>query len=231
MRSGGEAWGALPEPAWVVGAGRPAARSARALACLRREALESSDDNAKIQAMQQAITMLLSGEQLPALFITIVRYVLPSENHVVQKLLLLYLVRGAARRALRQEGRGPRSQTCACIAGRPPGAGGRLQAVGEAESGVTCRLLFLQETIEKTDAKGKLLPEMVRSSGGRRRCGAGRQAGRDRRPQGAAAALRRLQAAPRATPSADRQLSPPCRSSSARTCATTCSTPTSTSGG
>lgn len=56
-----------------------------------RAALESSDDTAKIQAMQQAITMLLSGEQLPALFITIVRYVLPSENHVVQKLLLLYL--------------------------------------------------------------------------------------------------------------------------------------------
>ncbi len=57
-----------------------------------REALESSDDNAKIAALQQAITMLLSGEQLPTLFITIVRYVLPSENHVVQKLLLLYLV-------------------------------------------------------------------------------------------------------------------------------------------
>lgn len=56
------------------------------------EALESSDDNAKIQALQRAITLLLSGEQLPTLFITIVRYVLPSENHVVQKLLLLYLV-------------------------------------------------------------------------------------------------------------------------------------------
>lgn len=40
--------------------------------------------------------MILSGEQLPTLFITIVRYVLPSENHVVQKLLLLYLVCVAA---------------------------------------------------------------------------------------------------------------------------------------
>ena len=57
-----------------------------------REALESNDDSAKIAALQQAITMLLSGEQLPTLFITIVRYVLPSENHMVQKLLLLYLV-------------------------------------------------------------------------------------------------------------------------------------------
>lgn len=58
-----------------------------------RLALESSDDQAKIDAMQKAITALLHGETLPQLFITIVRYVLPSENHMVQKLLLLYLVR------------------------------------------------------------------------------------------------------------------------------------------
>ena len=37
--------------------------------------------------------MLLNGEQIPALFITIIRYVLPSEDHTIQKLLLLYLVR------------------------------------------------------------------------------------------------------------------------------------------
>ena len=56
-----------------------------------RKALESGDDEQKIEAMQQAIAALLNGEQLPALFITIVRYVLPSENHFVQKLLLLYM--------------------------------------------------------------------------------------------------------------------------------------------
>lgn len=33
----------------------------------------------------------------PQLFITIVRYVLPSEDHTVQKLLLLYLVRSLIR--------------------------------------------------------------------------------------------------------------------------------------
>ena len=58
-----------------------------------REALESRDDAAKIEAMETAIACLLAGEQLPSLFITIVRYVLPSENHQLQKLLLLYLVR------------------------------------------------------------------------------------------------------------------------------------------
>lgn len=58
-----------------------------------KEALEGSDSAAKVQAMQKAIMMLLNGETLPALFITIVRYVLPSEDHTIQKLLLLYLVR------------------------------------------------------------------------------------------------------------------------------------------
>lgn len=73
-----------------------------------KKALESGDEEEKVAAMQQAIAALLNGEQLPQLFITIVRYVLPSENHFVQKLLLLYL-----------------------------------------------------ETIQKTDASGKLLPEMI----------------------------------------------------------------------
>lgn len=57
-----------------------------------KEALEGSDTEQKILAMQKAVTMLLNGEQLPQLFITIVRYVLPSEDHTIQKLLLLYLV-------------------------------------------------------------------------------------------------------------------------------------------
>lgn len=57
-----------------------------------KEALEGNDPEAKVLAMKKAVTMLLNGEQLPQLFITIVRYVLPSENHTVQKLLLLYLV-------------------------------------------------------------------------------------------------------------------------------------------
>lgn len=61
-----------------------------------KEALEGNDGSAKVEALQKAIMMLLNGEQLPALFITIVRYVLPSEDHTVQKLLLLYLVWAAA---------------------------------------------------------------------------------------------------------------------------------------
>ena len=73
-----------------------------------KEALEGGDVRAKRRAMQQAIAQLLGGEPPAGNFITIIRYVLPSEDHFIQKLLLLYL-----------------------------------------------------EAIEKTDAAGKLLPEMI----------------------------------------------------------------------
>ncbi|KAG6416141.1 hypothetical protein SASPL_123565 [Salvia splendens] len=56
-----------------------------------KEALEGNDVSAKIDAMKKAVMLLLNGESLPQLFIAIVRYVLPSEDHTVQKLLLLYL--------------------------------------------------------------------------------------------------------------------------------------------
>ncbi|CAK7354178.1 unnamed protein product [Dovyalis caffra] len=62
-----------------------------AIATEIKEALEGSDVSAKVDAMKKAISLLLNGETLPQLFITIVRYVLPSEDHTVQKLLLLYL--------------------------------------------------------------------------------------------------------------------------------------------
>lgn len=79
-----------------------------ALANEIKEQLEGHDTELKVDAMKKAVMLLLNGETLPTLFITIVRYVLPSEDHTVQKLLLLYL-----------------------------------------------------EIIDKTDAKGKILPEMI----------------------------------------------------------------------
>lgn len=79
-----------------------------ALANEIKEQLEGHDVELKVDAMKKAVMLLLNGETLPTLFITIVRYVLPSEDHTIQKLLLLYL-----------------------------------------------------EIIDKTDAKGKILPEMI----------------------------------------------------------------------
>eukprot|EP00252_Welwitschia_mirabilis_P016314 TRINITY_DN359_c0_g1_i1.p1 TRINITY_DN359_c0_g1~~TRINITY_DN359_c0_g1_i1.p1 ORF type:complete len:955 (-),score=180.44 TRINITY_DN359_c0_g1_i1:219-3083(-) len=73
-----------------------------------KDALEGNDIPRKIDALKKAIMLLLNGDTLPQLFITIVRYVLPSEDHTIQKLLLLYL-----------------------------------------------------EIIDKTDGKGRVLPEMI----------------------------------------------------------------------
>ena len=62
-----------------------------ALANEIKEALEGNDVPAKVEAMKKAVMLLLNGETIPQLFITIVRYVLQSEDHTIQKLLLLYL--------------------------------------------------------------------------------------------------------------------------------------------
>ena len=62
-----------------------------ALANEIKEALEGNDVAAKIEALKKAVMLLLNGETIPQLFITIIRYVLPSEDHTIQKLLLLYL--------------------------------------------------------------------------------------------------------------------------------------------
>ena len=115
-----------------------------------RAALEGNDALAKVQAMQKAIMMLLNGEPLPALFITIVRYVLPSEDHTVQKLLLLYLVSTLFS-----------SHWHSVLNVRLYGQTIRLGRSLKASVTVTQYLLCLQETIEKTDSGGKLLPEMV----------------------------------------------------------------------
>ena len=67
-----------------------------------KDALEGSDPEAKVQAMKRAVMAIIGGEIMPQLFITIVRYVLPSEDHNVQKLLLYYLVRVLTNAALEE---------------------------------------------------------------------------------------------------------------------------------
>ncbi len=57
-----------------------------------KDALEGNDPEAKATAMKKAVMAIIAGEAIPQLFIQIVRYVLPSEDHNIQKLLLYYLV-------------------------------------------------------------------------------------------------------------------------------------------
>ncbi|XP_051221207.1 coatomer subunit beta-2-like [Lolium perenne] len=66
-------------------------KGSAAMANVINSDLEGSDVAAKTEAMKRAVMLLLNGETLPKLFLTVVRYVLPSEDHTVQKLLLLYL--------------------------------------------------------------------------------------------------------------------------------------------
>lgn len=190
-----------------------------------REALESSDEDAKVDALQKAITGILAGEQFPSLFITIVRYVLPSENHMVQKLLLLYLV--SAQAQMGGGGGRPRPQSCLV----PTSVAGAVAGAAVEFDGPAWRLT-LQETIEKTDAQGKLLPEMVRCCAavlGLRSCG-GNKPARLGWCSGPSCFLSTCGGPQLCLNSGPYFAAPCCRSSSARTCGTTCSTPTSTSG-
>ncbi|CAI8585452.1 unnamed protein product [Vicia faba] len=66
-------------------------KSTPALATEIKEDLEGNDVASKIKALKKAIMLLLNGETIPQLFITVIRHVLTCDDHTVQKLLLLYL--------------------------------------------------------------------------------------------------------------------------------------------
>lgn len=55
-----------------------------------RKQLESKDENVKIQALKSIILHTLNGEKLPKLLMTVIKYALHTEDHMIKKLLLLY---------------------------------------------------------------------------------------------------------------------------------------------
>jgi coatomer subunit beta len=55
-----------------------------------KQQLEHGDDYQKIAALKRAIVLLLNGEKLPNILMTIIRFVLVSKNHTIKKLVLLY---------------------------------------------------------------------------------------------------------------------------------------------
>ncbi|XP_025830355.1 coatomer subunit beta [Agrilus planipennis] len=52
--------------------------------------LEKGDAKVKIEALKKTIHMILAGEKLPNLLMTIIRFVLPLQDHTVKKLLLIF---------------------------------------------------------------------------------------------------------------------------------------------
>jgi coatomer subunit beta len=73
-----------------------------------KQLLEKGSKEEKVEALKNVILLLLNGELLPQLLMTIIRFVMPLDDHEIKKLILVYL-----------------------------------------------------ETVEKTNADGKLLPEMI----------------------------------------------------------------------
>jgi coatomer subunit beta len=51
---------------------------------------ESGTDEEKIDALKKTITLIISGEALPQLLMHIIRFMMPSKNHTIKKLLLIY---------------------------------------------------------------------------------------------------------------------------------------------
>ncbi|XP_031625408.1 coatomer subunit beta [Contarinia nasturtii] len=52
--------------------------------------LEQGDENVQIDTLKKVIKLLLNGERLPGLLMTIIRFVMPSQNHTIKKLLLIF---------------------------------------------------------------------------------------------------------------------------------------------
>lgn len=56
---------------------------------LKKE-LENGSIDEKIQAMKKLITLLMAGERFPGVLMTIIRFVMPQDDHALKKLLLIY---------------------------------------------------------------------------------------------------------------------------------------------
>lgn len=52
--------------------------------------LEKGDTKKKIEALKKTIGIILSGEKIPGLLMIIIRFVLPLQDHMIKKLLLIF---------------------------------------------------------------------------------------------------------------------------------------------
>ena len=51
---------------------------------------EHGDIRGKVSALKKVIQLVLNGERLPGLLMTIIRFLLPSNDHQIKKLLLIF---------------------------------------------------------------------------------------------------------------------------------------------
>jgi coatomer subunit beta len=51
---------------------------------------EKGDTKTKIEALKKTIQMILNGEKMPSLLMTIIRFVMPVRDHTIKKMLLIF---------------------------------------------------------------------------------------------------------------------------------------------
>ena len=51
---------------------------------------ENGDIPTKTSALKKTIQLILSGERLPGILMTVIRFVMPLEDHTIKKLLLVF---------------------------------------------------------------------------------------------------------------------------------------------
>ena len=52
--------------------------------------LEKGSDESKVETMKRILTIMLNGDPMPSLLMHIIRFVMPSKNKQLKKLLYLY---------------------------------------------------------------------------------------------------------------------------------------------
>ena len=78
------------DPATVAAPGAPS-RASVDIAEMKKD-LENGDDNRRIAAMQTILAGMVNGDTaVHSLLMTIIRFIVPSKNKTLKKLLLLYL--------------------------------------------------------------------------------------------------------------------------------------------
>ncbi|CAC5391449.1 COPB1 [Mytilus coruscus] len=55
-----------------------------------KQDLEKGDNKTKIEALKKTIQMILNGEKMPSLLMTIIRFVMPVRDHTIKKMLLIF---------------------------------------------------------------------------------------------------------------------------------------------
>lgn len=55
-----------------------------------KQDIENGDTKTKTQALKNLIYMILNGEKMPGLLMTVIRFLLPMQDHTVKKLLLIF---------------------------------------------------------------------------------------------------------------------------------------------